>query len=103
VSYRVLSGLTYWTLARSILVRAIQSQVSGGASEGWTVGLVSVKSGTSSLSIESVRKAVDQLIDLANLELGISRSVVLELEEIWQERSLSSYDHSRLIGWVGLT
>lgn len=103
VSYTVLSGLTNLVLARSLIMRSILNQTSSGTNEGWTVGLVSVKSGvSSSATVANVEKAVEALLDLANLQLGIAKSFVLLMEELYTTNYLSSYDHSRLIGWVGL-
>lgn len=97
-SYRVLSGLVYLTLARSLIARVIQSSVEN--IESATIGIVSFKTVA---KVESIEKSVAPLIAMANSMLGISTSFVLVMEEVTlASKSRSSYDHSRLIEHVGL-
>jgi hypothetical protein len=57
VSYAVLSGLTYLTLARSMIAEVAL----GGESSGWTAGLVSMKTDSG-----SNQKILEWLLDQAN-------------------------------------
>ena len=103
-TYRQLSGLTYLVLARSAIATAVISSTSGSSNvASATLGLVSFRNeaGTAS-AVTKAQEDVKALLDLANMYLGISTSFVMQLEEICTTYSLSSYDHSRLIGWVGL-
>lgn len=91
-TYNQLSGLTYLVLARSMIVRSIQSSEMQSA----TMGLVSFKAGTSS----AFQKDVQALIDMANKYLGVATSVVLTLDDT-VEAVFINYDHSRLVsGWL---
>lgn len=94
--YQVLSGLTYLVLARATLNEWVRS----ADADSVTIGMVTMKSsgaGSSSL------KKVDELLALANGLLGTSTSVVMLMEDVQiGVNSLSSFDQSRLIGWVGL-
>jgi len=104
-TYKQLNGLVLMTLYRSSLVRMITavSSTSGGPTDSFTIGLVSAKSGASTTStITSSEKALGILLDLAYKELEIPLSLILELAEPKCSVGLTSYDHSRLIGWVGL-
>lgn len=71
--YQIINGLTYMVLARTMLVRLIQT----GSLQSATLGLVSFKniSGQQKLDIQ-------ELVDLANKELGIDQSVVIDMERI---------------------
>lgn len=104
-TYQQLTGLTYLILARSAIATAVISSSAGSSDiSSATLGLISFRSETSTASaIQKAQSDVEDLIDLANEYLGISTSFVMQLEEITTELGISSYDHSRLIGWVGLT
>lgn len=96
VTYRQLNGLTYLVMARAITVNAITS--SSGSIASATLGLVSFKSESGS----SRTVDVQALIDIANMELGIGTSFILQLESIEQEPYIV-YDHSRLVsGWLSI-
>jgi hypothetical protein len=102
-SYKELNGLVLMTLYRSQLVTMFQTaSMSGGATESFTIGLVSAKSGTSTATIAASEAALSKLLELAYKELGVPLSIILELAEPTYSVGLTSYDHSRLIGWVGL-
>lgn len=79
-SYRVLNGLTYLVMARAIIARTLLTQNTASA----TIGLVSWRKDT---TVQN-RADVQQLLDLANKELGIGTSLVLQLEEV-QQRMLT--------------
>lgn len=72
--YRTLNGLVYMVLARSLLASIVQSSATSQA----TMGLVSFQSSTSTNRV----KDVADLIDMANRELGINQSVVIDMERI---------------------
>lgn len=96
VNYRKLNGFVYLVLARSYTVRAIST--SSGSIESATLGLVSFKSASGAKQTVDVQS----LIDIANKELGIGTSFVLQLESIAQEPYIT-YDHSRLVsGWLSI-
>ena len=79
------------------------TSTSGGPTDSFTIGLVSAKSGVNSTStISASEKALGALLDLAYKELGVPLSLILQLAEPTYSVGLTSYDHSRLIGWVGL-
>jgi hypothetical protein len=102
VTYAQLNGLTYLVMGRTMISRQLQQAASGSVDDA-TIGLVSMKSGTTSTSQTSQSKdAVKDILELAMQELGVPRSVILHLAEPTTIGSFSSYDHSRLIGWVGL-
>lgn len=72
--YRTVNGLVYMTLARSILADLVQ----GTSVQSATMGLVSFKSESG-----SQRKVdIQELVDLANKELGLGTSIVLDMERI---------------------
>lgn len=100
-TYKELNGLVLLVLARSLIVRMIQTTASGSA-DSFTLGLVSAKADTSSSSQVNSDNAIKKLLDLAMSELGVPSSVILELAEPKYASGLTSYDHSRLIGWIGL-
>lgn len=96
VSYRQLNGMTYLVMARAYTVQAVTT--SGGAIDSATMGLVSFKNSSGSTS----KIDVGSLIDLANRELGIATSFVLQLEEISQSPYIVA-DFSRLTsGWLSI-
>ena len=74
VSYRVLNGLTYLALARTLTVN--QSQ---GTADRVTIGLTTV---ASSSGAQVSQKAIDELLDLARGELGLDSSLVLQMAEL---------------------
>lgn len=94
VSYRKLNGLVYLVLARALTVRAIST--SSGNIDSATMGLVSFK------TVSGAKQTVDvqSLIDIANKELGIGTSFVLQLADIAQQPYITA-DFSRLVsGWL---
>lgn len=96
VSYRQLNGMTYLVMARAYTVQAVTT--SGGAIDSATMGLVSFKNSSGSTS----KIDAGALIDLANRELGIATSFVLQLEDICQEPFIVA-DFSRLTsGWLSI-
>lgn len=74
VSYRVLNGLTYLTLARTLIAELLTHAEVNSA----TVGLVSFKTASSKALLDNLQ----ELIDIAELDLGISGSTVLDLKRI---------------------
>jgi hypothetical protein len=102
MSYREINGLVYLVLARSLIVRSIQQSASIGNVDSATLGLVSFKSGSTTSSSSSVKSDVQDLIDLANGELGLGTSFVMLLDDIDTTQYLT-YDHSRLVsGWLSI-
>lgn len=109
-SYAVLNGLVLMTLYRSQLVRMVTSVsttvTGGGDVDSFTIGLVSAKSGTAASSsmsqMISGEDALGKLLELAYQQLGVPMSVILQLAEPKSDVGLTSFDHSRMIGWVGL-
>jgi len=100
--YGQLVGLTYLVLARAIIATAVVTTSGGANVSSATLGLISFRNETSASAVTKAQADTKALIDMANNYLGISTSFVLQLEEITAELGISSYDHSRLIGWVGL-
>lgn len=72
--YRMLTGLVYLAMARTYLSESAQTQDVQQA----TIGLISFKTATGSSRTVDVGK----LIDLANGLLGISTSIVLQIESL---------------------
>jgi hypothetical protein len=104
-SYKELNGLVLMTLYRSQLVTMFQNvgaSAGGGATESFTIGLVSAKSGTSTATIAASEAALSKLLELAYKELGIPLSLILQLAVPCGDGLVASYDHSRLLGWVGV-
>lgn len=97
-TYRQLNGLVLLVLARQKLVSMIEAI---GSSDSFTIGLVSGKN-TASASVTQQESAIKRLLDLAMSELGVSQSVIMQLAEPELSIGLTSYDHSRLVGWVGV-
>lgn len=96
VSYRQLNGMTYLVMARAYIVQSVTT--AGGNIESATMGLVSFKNASGSSSTIDV----GALIDLANRELGIATSFVLQLEDVCQEPYIVA-DFSRLTsGWLSI-
>lgn len=88
---RVLSGLTILTLARVYTGRLITSSTTGK----WSAGLVSMDSSSSN---SAAWKNIQNMIELANRELGKNVSIIALMEEISVAggfRQLKSYDVSR--------
>jgi len=76
------SGITFLTLARTYL-SSIVTSIAAGTSDSYTAGLVSQSAGTASQSeISKGLSNIEQLIEWANRDLGLSFSVVMLLEEI---------------------
>jgi hypothetical protein len=100
VSYSVLTGLTYLTLARTFVVEQVQATSGGGAADSWTAGLVSMKSGTN--ATQSSQVSFDWLMKQAASLLGIGTSRVAQMaipENAYSCAGLSkliNYDISRL-------
>lgn len=75
VSPKVISGLTYLTMARSYIARIFSTSTAAS----WTAGLVSMKSQSgSAITLDSVQ----DLLKFANADLGRSFSYVLLMKEI---------------------
>lgn len=77
LSYRQLEGLTLLALAQ---VQIGQLVSSAGSTDGWTAGLVSMKSGTSTQSLDSLRKLMAEGARI--LGLGYSRVVQMAVPPI---------------------
>ena len=92
VSASKISGMALLTMARVYLVDILSGS---GSNEGWTAGLVSMKSGTGSRDLKSIKDILAQ----ANSLLGLNYSVValMEAVEIPGLGKIVSADHSRLI------
>jgi hypothetical protein len=77
--YRTLNGLAYLTMARAYLFLSAGSKEVQSA----TLALVSFRSESGS------QRSVDvqELIDLANVALGISTSIILQLDDIFDQDS----------------
>lgn len=71
--YQIINGLTYLVLARCMLVRLIQT----GSLSSATLGLVSFKNVTAQQKVD-----IQELVDLANKELGINQSTIIDMERI---------------------
>lgn len=107
VSYRVLSGLTYLSLARALAVSITTASAAAAAAgdvASWQVGLVNSKTsattGGGSTPTTSVSANLQGLIDLANELLGWHVSLVMLLEDvnITGSRSAAMWrDQSRLV------
>jgi hypothetical protein len=85
-----MSGMTYLTLARVYISDIVQTT----QSESYTAGLVQQKTSSGQSAVASV----DQLIELANKDLGLNVSVVMLMESVWPGTSVSAIenDQSRL-------
>jgi hypothetical protein len=103
-TYRQLNGLTYLVMVRAMVTRALKQAIAGGNVQSATIGLVTMRSGTTSgvQAAQLNQKAIDMMIDLAMSELDVSRSMILQMADPEFQGSLTSYDHSRLVGWIGL-
>jgi hypothetical protein len=75
VSYRTWSGMTFLVLARV----GVSELISGGQTESFTAGLVSMKSATTGSTSEAV---IDRYLKEANRLLGISQSRIALMEEL---------------------
>jgi hypothetical protein len=94
VTYTQMSGLTLLTLARALLFDQLVGSTS--SADGWTAGLVSIKSGSTS----SAGKAdILELLKQANTLLGLNISVIAQMDEISIAggQSLVAKDQSRLV------
>lgn len=74
----VMSGLTYYTMARCYVSSVVTSTATTGGK--WVAGLVSLD--TSSSSKTSAWDNIENLLKLANRELGKSYSMIFLLKEI---------------------
>lgn len=72
--YRTLNGLTYMVLARALMARMIQNI----ESESATLGLVSFKASSGKTGLADI----DALIEMAERDLGIGGTVVIDMERI---------------------
>lgn len=75
-SYKVLNGLTYLALARNYIYQSVMS----GDVEEAKLGLVSFKSSSGSRTVD-----IAALIALANDNLGLRTSIVLQMEDVCRE------------------
>lgn len=97
VTYRQMNGLVYLVMARSYVQQAVTTN--SGALEQATMGLVSFRNSTSA---SSRQVDVSALIDMANRDLGIATSVIMQLEDM-EFAPYQSFDISRLTsGWVSI-
>lgn len=78
-SPQVMGGLTYYTMARSYTSSAVSSSTTEGGK--WVAGLVSLDTSSAS-SKSSVWDNIENLLRIANRELGKSYSLKLLLAEI---------------------
>jgi len=81
VTPRQMSGLTYYTMARCYIIR-VSTMASTGAANKWTTGLVSMDSSVTAKSATAPWDNIENLMKLANIELGRNYSVILLAEEI---------------------
>jgi hypothetical protein len=89
-NYRITTGLVYLAMARVYAARTLQGDV-----ESATIGLVSFKKSRSTATANA-----DQLLKLANRELGLSMSVIMLIKEIavaGNNKRVASVDLSRLM------
>jgi hypothetical protein len=85
VTPQVLSGLTYYTMARCYIVTATTQITTTATSAGkWTAGIVSMDAGGSSSSTKTsgIWDAIDRLLKAANLELGWNQDRILLMKQI---------------------
>jgi hypothetical protein len=76
------SGITFLTLAR-VYLSSIITSLSSGSLQSYTAGLVSQSAGSQSQTQNSTGlQNIQQLIEWANRDLGISYSVLLLMKEI---------------------
>lgn len=97
VSFQVLSGLTYVTMARS-MISEIAASTTMSDTAGWTAGLVSMKSGASGST--STQQQFDWLLSMASrlLGIGVSRIAQMATPEIAGGQSkIIEYNISRLL------
>lgn len=74
-SYRVLNGLTYYILGRSALAMSV---IGGSETQSATIGLVSMRSGTST----QTKANFAEIMEIAFELLGKSTSLVLQMTQI---------------------
>lgn len=101
-TYKELNGLVLLTLYRASLARVIQEAAASSlGADSWTIGLLSAKSQVaSSSSAASSQAALDKLLELAQEELGLNASIILQLAQPSTTYNLNTPDQSRLIAWV---
>jgi hypothetical protein len=76
------SGITFLTLAR-VYLSSIVTSISGGAVQSYTAGLVSQSAGSQAQSqVSQGMSNIEQLIEWANRDLGLSYSLIMLLKEI---------------------
>lgn len=94
-TYQELNGLTYLTLAFTYLSTSVTQ--GAGAVESATVGLVTLRSGTSTAT-----KTVDigQLLELAANYLGVGGSRVMQIEEILHVYGGPAWSDQFLVGEI---
>jgi hypothetical protein len=81
VTAKYKSGITFLTLAR-VYLSSIITSMSSGSSQSYTAGLVSQQAGNQSQSqTSSGLQNIQQLIEWANRDLGLSYSVILLMKE----------------------
>lgn len=74
--YQTINGLVYWAMARSYLVASSSTSDIQQAN----LGMISFKTQSGTL----IKKAdIAALIDLANMNLGMNTSIVMELEDVF--------------------
>jgi hypothetical protein len=93
VSPAVMSGLTYFTMARSYIAHVAVSTAAGAANK-WTAGIVSMDTSQTVSSKAGPWESIEKLMELANKELGRNYSVVLLMKEI----SVTGLRQARLYG-----
>ena len=76
-----LSGLTYLTMARCYIIK-VATMTSAGAANKWTTGLVSMDTSITSKSAQAPWDNIENLMKLANIQLGRNYSVILQAKEI---------------------
>jgi len=82
---KIMSGLTYYTMARCYIVTATTSITrTAGSANKWVAGIVSMDTGaTASASMQKgMWDAIDNLLKAANLELGWNQDRILLIKEI---------------------
>lgn len=95
----VISGMTYYTMARCYISSAVSTSTAATAGGKWVAGLVSLDTSSSSKAT-SIWDNIENLLRVANRELGRSYSIVALMEEITVAggyRRVVGADLSRLI------
>jgi len=100
-TFRKLNGLVKLVLARSLIDKQLRS-VTGQTADSFTIGLVTARSSSGTNTQQVATAAIKDLLDQAMADLDIPQSVILQLAAPSWSNGLTSYDHSRLIGYIGL-